>query len=418
MMKRKKTISVVFYILTLLIGMNCYAQKKGEVDFAVDKYSFVHAERNMITSNPAALDTFFEKLYQQKTKKNQTIKILQIGDSHIQADFLSNQVRTDFQNDFGNAGRGLVVPLRVAGSNEPYNYKITSNVQWAGKRIVHLENPMPIGIGGSTIQTSSDSAYLAIKVFNSPTHTYEFTKGKLFFLMDSSYNFRIEDSIGNEIAGSIDLKSTNNVMTFALNKPISWMGLRAVKANSNQNQATIFGLELLNDSAGVVYSSVGANGAEAFQFVQAKYFAEQTSVLNSDLIIISLGTNEGQHRPLDRDLTYTRLDSMVKQLQQNNPNVPILLTTPTDSYYHRKYFNPSVAAVHEVIVDYAKDHNLPCWDLFSIAGGYKSAYQWKKNKLMGPDGVHFGRRGYEFQGNLMYDAIIKAYNHYVAHRPK
>jgi lysophospholipase L1-like esterase len=65
------------------------------------------------------------------------------------------------------------------------------------------------------------------------------------------------------------------------------------------------------------------------------------------------------------------------------------------------------------MVNYAKENHVAIWDLYSIGGGYKSCYQWKRYGLMRADGIHFGKQGYEFQGNLMYESIIAAYNKYV-----
>ena len=123
---------------------------------------------------------FFKKLYEQKISNSRRISVLQIGDSHIQADFLSAMVRTDFQSDFGNAGRGIVVPLRIAGSNEPFNYKITSNVVCTSKRCVFVDNPMPIGIGGVTIETFNENTVFHIKTFDYPPRNYAFSRAGLF----------------------------------------------------------------------------------------------------------------------------------------------------------------------------------------------------------------------------------------------
>ena len=68
------------------------------------------------------------------------------------------------------------------------------------------------------------------------------------------------------------------------------------------------------------------------------------------------------------------------------------------------------------MVEYAEEHNIAIWDLYSIAGGYKSCYQWLRYGLMRSDGIHFTAKGYEFQGNLLYEAIIKSYNNYVKAR--
>jgi len=123
---------MVALVLCLFV-FNLKAQNNAAVNFECKKYPFIHAERNELIG-AHSLDSFFQKLYVQKTQQKSRINILQIGDSHIQADFSSAQIRNDIQTDFGNAGRGLVVPFRVAGTNEPFNYKITSNVKCSSKR--------------------------------------------------------------------------------------------------------------------------------------------------------------------------------------------------------------------------------------------------------------------------------------------
>ncbi len=406
-------------LLLLAFGLNVKAQN-GIVNFSAKKYAFIHPDRNEIV-NDKGLEPFFEKLYAQKTGNNQRVSVLHIGDSHIQADFLSAQVRTNFQKDFGNGGRGIVVPLRVAGSNEPFNYKITSNYACTSKRCIYVNDPMPIGIGGVTIKTDSPDIKFFLRAFDYAPLNYSFNKLTLFYQKDStSFDFRVTDTLGNTlgILSSISTEKYRNISSTALPANTNAVVISAERSDTNQRQATIFGINLENDSSGVVYHTVGANGAEAFQYVRAKYFAEQTQVLEPDLIIISLGTNEAQRRPLDKGLMTRRLDSLVSALHRYNPNTAIVFTTPPDSYYHRKYYNSSVSQMHEVIVNYAKAENIAVWDLFSISGGYKSCYMWKKYHMMQRDGLHFTRGGYEFQGNLLYEALIKSYNKYVSSRPQ
>lgn len=405
--RRQRIASIAFTVVCGLCSMVSLAQK----------YPFVHEERNEIVGD-RFMNSFFEKLYGQKTHNNQRINVLQIGDSHIQADFLSAQVRTNFQKDFGNAGRGLVVPIKVAGSNEPFNYRFTSNIKCYGKRCVYVGDSLDYGIGGFVVKTSDDTAQFRIRTFDYGALNYSFHKVTLFYQQDSSYNFSIEDTLGNLLASIQRDSSIRNVSSTMLSISTNDIILKAHRSDSLETSATLYGLNLENDSNGVIYHAIGVNGAEAFQYVHAKYFSEQTQMLKPDLIIISLGTNEANRRPFNNELTAARLDSLVKQLQLYNPNATILLTTPPDSYYGRKYYNPAVANMHTIIVDYGKEHNLPVWDLFSVTGGYKSCYQWKKYKLMRKDGVHFSRAGYELQGNLLYEALMKSYNRYVSVRPQ
>ena len=410
----RRIMRVCHVAIAVLCLQSCTAGPKGkEVAYTVAKYPFIHPERNEIV-HAEVLDSFFEQLYMLRTGQPLRVNILQIGDSHIQCDLLSGAVRTDFQNDFGNAGRGLVVPLHVAGTNEAFNYKITSNVVCTSKRCVFVNDPMPIGIGGVTIRSFSENTSFRIRTFDYPPLNYTFNRLSLFYQKDSSaFAYDILDTAGNLI-GVIDPGVSNS--TFAsyatLLHSTNDIKLHVRKTNTTQNETTIYGLNLENDSSGVLYHAVGVNGAEAFQYVRAAHFAEQTQALDPTLIIISLGTNEAQRLPFDKNDAIAKLDSLITLLRFYNPKAAILLTTPSDSYYRKRYFNTSLATLHTAMVDYAATHHIAIWDLYSIGGGYKSCYQWLRYGLMRSDGIHFSQKGYEFQGNLLYEAIIKSYNNY------
>ena len=54
--------------------------------------------------------------------------------------------------------------------------------------------------------------------------------------------------------------------------------------------------------------------------------------------------------------------------------------------------------------------------MYEVVGGKKRACKnWTEAKLMRPDHVHYLPEGYILQGNLLYQALIKAYNDYVSH---
>ena len=116
------------------------------------------------------------------------------------------------------------------------------------------------------------------------------------------------------------------------------------------------------------------------------------------------------------------MDELIKLLRDSLPEVPILLTTPPGSYESfrqrrrkRTYsINPRTATAAETIRRYAKDHHLLVWDMYDVVGGRERAcLNWMEAQLMRPDHVHYLPEGYVLQGNLLYQALIQAYNDYV-----
>src|ERR1035437_6079316 len=65
-----------------------------------DSYTFVKEKVNVI-SNSGHLSGLMEKLYDLKKNGKRTVNILHIGDSHLQADFITSVIRTTLQKAFG-----------------------------------------------------------------------------------------------------------------------------------------------------------------------------------------------------------------------------------------------------------------------------------------------------------------------------
>jgi lysophospholipase L1-like esterase len=415
-MSRRKRNSI--YLIVFLNLITSFALAQDTLSFSFRKYGFEKEEENEIV-NAEVLSDFFERLYQLNKGVNSQVNIIQIGDSHIQADFLSGTVRQNIQRDFGNAGRGLIVPGRVAHTNEPATIYSSSNTNWEAKRCVYPDQPLPIGIGGITIQTTHADSKLTIKTLNPPNADYRFNTLTLFFQKDfTSFNIAVKDSVGHDLAyvGSYTFEPFANTSRILLPFSTNQITLQTLQAIPNQNQFTLFGMSMENGKKGVLYHSIGVNGAKFKHYNASRYFAEQTSVLHPDLFIISLGTNESLDYPYTDPQFFNYIDQMVESLRARNPGARFILTIPPDHYRKKTRRNPGLNIIRDTIIRYAQQRNLAYWDLFEAGGGTHSADMYKKYNLIQRDGVHFTKDGYELQGNLFYAAFVKAYNVYVSYR--
>ena len=183
------------------------------------------------------------------------------------------------------------------------------------------------------------------------------------------------------------------------------------------------GARLIETFGAVSYIDKGVNGATCLTFTHPDRIAE-IAALKPELLILSFGTNESHNRRYNVNVHYNQMDELVKLLQDSLPNVSILLTTPPGSYEsfrqrrrRRTYaVNPRTATASETIRRYAKEHRLLVWDVYDVVGGKRRAcVNWTEAKLMRPDHVHYLPEGYILQGNLLYQALINAYNDYVSH---
>lgn len=182
--------------------------------------------------------------------------------------------------------------------------------------------------------------------------------------------------------------------------------------------------ERLTETFGAVsYTDMGVNGATCLTFTYPDRIAE-IAALKPDMLILSFGTNESHNRRYDANAHYYQMEELISLLRDSMPDVLILLTTPPGSYdsfrqrrRKRTYaVNSRTATAAAVISRFAREHRLLVWDMYHIVGGSRRACKnWIEAGLMRPDHVHYLPEGYILQGNLLYEALIKAYNNYVAH---
>jgi hypothetical protein len=408
---------LLFCIVLLLFYGNQHVFGQTLADSLAGKYQFLKPEKNKIENDSSGLAPFYEKLYQLENRNIKKVTIVHIGDSHIQADFFSGMLRQLLQTRFGNAGRGLVFPYKVARTNEPSSYQSSSNVSWETKRNIFLNNPLPIGISGITLKSMDSSAALSLTVYDQAGLDYGFNKLSIFHDKGvNAYDFMLYE--GPDIVGFVNsnlLTGGDFVSTVQFDKPKKNITLKAYKRDSSQTYTQLYGLLLENEAPGILYNATGVNGAECRHCSASKYFFDQLAYLEPDLAIISLGTNEAFPRGFEQVRFVSQLDSLVKQLRRAKPEVPILFTCPADSY-RKKYKNPDMKIARKSIVDYCMANNLAYWDLYEIMGGYGSMSKWKAKSLAAPDKVHFSRGGYELQGKLLNSALLDGYTYYKKRR--
>lgn len=376
-------------------------------------YPFVNQSFNNI-ENDTCLKSVYDMMYRQRMTNEARISMVHIGDSHIQADMMTSVVRENIQRDFGNAGRGLITPYRVAGTNEPINYYSSSNASWTSARIIQRDAALPIGVSGLTIRASQAGANLRIKTLDRGSLDYSFDQAIVFYdRNEASCDVAVCDSSGHQVYAvqSRLQESTPNTATVFMANATHEINLKSVTSPTGQNAFQVYGVSLEKGGPGVLYHAIGINGATYQNYAGAEHFAPQLGALYPDLIVISMGTNEAQGT-VSKATFMQQIDGMVKDIRQHSPQAAILLTVPADSYRQQKV-NPSFQTVRDAIANYALNNHIAYWNLYDITSGYGSAEQWRKFGLLGKDGVHYTKNGYELQGQLLYQAIINGYNRYV-----
>jgi len=385
------------------------------------KYPFIQVDSNQILL-PDNLHVFFSRLAELKRSKEGRIVVAHFGDSHVQAGYFSEPLRRNLQAEFGFAGRGLIFPYQAARTNGAPDYSGTSQNHWKSWRNSIGGLASGTGIAGHAVYTREKDARIHFRLRDVAG---EMPPEKLILFhgskQDSNYVYRILDSTGTSIGTSIPLtKPYPWCSAFDLNHQAKKFTI-AHDRDSAGRSSVIYGISAENSQTGILFHTVGSNGAEYRHFAGAKFFMPQLQSLSPDLVIISLGTNEAfNSKNFDPLRVYAQADSLVAQIQQACPDAAILLTTPPEigmlvrggknrkSYYYTA--NPRIAEIRGQLLKLAQVRNLSVWDFYTVMGGHGSVAKWNKAGLTDKRRIHFNRTGYTMQGYLLWKAIMKAYS--------
>lgn len=370
-------------------------------------YPYIKYSRNNIEMNGDTWDDLGRQLRAAST--DGTFTIVHIGDSHIQADGNTGTTRNLFQDTYGDAGRGVIVPFRLAGTNNPLDYTISSSSNFVKSKLMNLPWATKMGFTGVSLQPTTYRFDLRIK--NRERYAYFTILGDgEFNVVDISSNGRTVEYVAERTE-----RGTEVVMDTDEND---------VTVTMEGGDVTIYGIDIRNDRNGVIYHAIGNNGAAYSSYMGIDDFGRGVAALEPNLVILSLGTNEAFGR-LNDEAFNAQLASIVSRIRRESPNVKILLTTPSEcqkSVYTstrrrkgrkrrrvRSYqVNQNVARVRNLIIEYGRKNNIPVYDFYDVAGGAGASTKWLNDKLLSTDRIHRTWAGYRLDGELMYDALIKA----------
>ncbi len=434
--------------LIFIVVSNAYAQK-----------SVFDESKNGII-NRQALQNFYDKL-----QHDSTVSVLHIGDSHIQANFISHRMRELFQNQYGNAGRGITFPLRLTRTNGHLDIKYYSDIAWERKRIIDTKNSK-VGAAGFTISTDEPQFFIKLVNHDSlpisqikivgkgldklkigipntavslrkshyPSKVYRVKPGdclgviarkfgtsvrklkKMNHLRSSRINInqklivRTKNKPQNLNLKQFDfvepvLKSDTELMA-AVAAPITDLYL-INKTEKNNTPTKIDAVFVTGSEKGVIYNSIGVNGAKYCDYNKSDLFFEELKNISPDLVILSLGTNEAFERPYGTEQFREDLEMFLLKLEKVTACRDILLTTPPSSMIKRRYSNKKLGKFADILKEVAQEKNMAVWDLYDIMGRENGMRKWAENKLAARDRIHFTRQGYYLQAELLYKALLK-----------
>ncbi|WP_321375391.1 GDSL-type esterase/lipase family protein [uncultured Draconibacterium sp.] len=389
----------------MLLGTSISAQENSYF-YHVNQYNFVRYDRNEMhyPGDRENAERLYSKLEKLVTTGEGRVNIVQIGGSHIQAGSFSGQMRNRFQQLNGemNAGWGFMFPYRIARTNSPFGYYIRYNGYWKSFRNVERRKSGTLGVGGISATTSSPKAELTILLEDENELDYSFNKLRVYYENTAkNYTINIDQNL---VKNKVE---ADGYTDFELNEWVDSLQITLEKDYNSQGNCTLLGMTTESNPNGIMYHSIGVNGAHVPAFLRCQLFTEQLAHLKPDMVILGLGINDAYGRKFSQARFEDHYGQLIDKIKAAAPNALIVFTTNNDSYLYRRYVNKNGEKVRDSMFKMANKYNAGVWDMFSVMGGLNSIVLWQNNGLARSDKIHFSREGYLMIADLFFSAMMK-----------
>jgi LysM repeat protein len=371
-------------------------------------YPFIHYNQNYIEWNDtASINDFFNKLKKTQTHK---LKVLHIGDSHVQADIFTGYIRNELQKILGDGGRGFVFPYAAASTHAAYDYKTSCKGKWEYSRNVQPYPAYDMGITGATIHTEDSAASFKF-IFPSWALKDNDNVLKIYCRRSSdSYNLKLKASgIGAPLY--IDCNSFNDKLYIEIKLPKASDTLEFFvnKTDTLQKSFECYGLLIeSSEDKGILYNSVGINGAGLSSIMKENLLLYQLSELKPDLVVLDLGLNDFYKVTFNKDLIEKNLSNIIDIVQRAAPDASIILSDGQDVYY-RYWDEVNCKSYASLMREVAFRKGCAFYDYYYVSGGQYSMQKWLYSKLAQYDKVHLTAPGYYVRGELFLNALLNSY---------
>ncbi|WP_083338792.1 SGNH/GDSL hydrolase family protein [Chromobacterium sphagni] len=334
----------------------------------------------------------------------QPVRIVQFGDSHTAADYLSGELRARLQARFGDAGIGWLPPLNVPGQRNALG--LVRSEGWS-LRNSRRDEDADFPLGGFIGMAQRSGAALSVQPRSADGGLWR-VRVWLRQAGDAA-SLTIDDGNGPRRIQAAAGAGWQRV-EMKLQLPFS------VRADSLP-APELGGFELEKLTPGVVLDSVGSNGAELALWRRwGGVWGRQLAARDADLVVLAYGTNEAFDGKLDLDEYRATLQAAINLVRAQLPQAAILLLGAPDSARRKGPASQECAAprrplmlsaVQQAQRQMARDNHLLYWDWEQAMGGPCSMRIWQQRQLGRPDLVHFTAPGYTRLADDLYQGLMQ-----------
>ena len=342
-------------------------------------------EVDSTTDSRIFLSRFYASLTEAGTR---VVRVLHYGDSQIEEDRITLQIREGLQARFGGRGVGLMPLAQTIPTNT-----VRQEIRMNGKVITPQQGPKRYLVYGPKKTQRKDGLYGVM--------------GQVAVMADSL------------VSGSEDViamckpqvpSAHYDIWRVFADSTISWT------TNGDTVHLTgrgfVYAISQETDT-GVIVDNIPMRGClgTVFTKMDSALIASFYQQENVQLIIMQFGGNAipFNEKPETIRGFIKGYREQIRYLRQCAPQADILFIGPSDMMRMKDgvwQSYPMVAYMDKLLRKMCLEENIAYFSLNNWMGGAGSMLRWKENGLAGNDGIHFTRKGAKKAGQAISDWIL------------
>ena len=353
---------------------------------------------NYQLDEPFSLPYFSKALADLQAGRRKKVRIAHIGDSFLEGDIITMDLRSLLQAHFGGKGVGFVpITSVIAGFRPTINHSFSG---WDDQHFKNSDNKHELFLSGHRFVSATNA-----------TLTYSGAKDSLLRSFDEVYAIYNGKNTGGF---AVNGRGFNPVGHQGITRQRIADSAQMVRLSIPAGQ-TWYGLSMESDHGIYVdnFNFRGIDGNE-FRHIDQNWYSAINEAAPYDLIILQFGANL-LWRPNSTNFKYYEgpMIEAVQKLKRGFPNADIMIVTTGDKAfrYGGEYSSakgiPPLLNIQHTIADSTDVH---LWNLFHAMGGEGSIIKWVNASppLANKDYTHVNFKGGKQLAQLLYNAIMDA----------
>ena len=356
------------------------------------------------------LDPFFAALWKlEQGNQGVVVTILHYGDSPTTADLITGDSRARLQARFGDAGRGYTLIGRPWAWYGHRGVEMSDH-GWVIHTGVGLMREGIYGLGGAAFE-GQPGAWSKFRLTESPQSTADIE----YLARPGGGSFAIAAD-DTQISDQTTAADTQVAAFLHVDLPA---GTKVVSLRVTSGAVILFGADFRRGSRGLLYDSLGLNGATTSvlaRVLKEDIWAEELVHAGPALVIVNYGSNESGFGKFVHTQYADELRIAIGRIRHAIPGVPILIMSPMDRGERTGLDDiETMSTIPEIISiqrNVAAETHCAFFDTFDAMGASGTMARWyaASPRLVSADLLHPSPQGAAIVANLFVDQLELRYD--------